>query len=193
MKRYLIILVAALVLVLSACSGAGEVLETLPTDSPAIAEATPEQTPTPTTPPDYAGIDFSGSWYVDQLIDSNGDTVSQGEMQGLGSDFTLELLPEGTYFVYNAKDAVLGQGIYTVAQNLLTLTAGESQTVYEIQDENTLQSKQADNSVTVMKRVMADPAEDDPDSDTPEETTGEDTANGETAGDDTFDDGELIA
>lgn len=117
-------------------------------------EPTPTPTPVPTTVPDFADVDFTGKWHVTQIIDSNGEIVSESEMQALNSGFILELLKDGVYFVYDKDGEILGQGNYTVELNQLTLTAAEQQTMYEVRDKDTLWCESPDKSVTVMTRMV---------------------------------------
>jgi hypothetical protein len=144
MKRILLVCLAVALLALNACGGGGD---TAPTVTPA-----PSITPSPTPAPDFSGTDFSGRWHVSAVIDSNGAPLSDSEKEELGAGFTLELLPGGSYFVYDEDGKVLGQGEYAVAQSRLALTAENTETVYEIVDRDTLHITQPDGSVTVMKR-----------------------------------------
>jgi hypothetical protein len=144
-RRMILIFLALLLLtVVSAC---GNNINTA---------ATPVATPTPTPIPDFSDTDFSDRWYVAEIIDSNGVSLSETEKQDLGAGFTLELLPSGTYFVYDENGQALGQGDYSVTMGQLTLTAQDAQTVYEIVDADTLRITQPDASVTVMKRETKD-------------------------------------
>lgn len=148
MKRCFMLFLTVLVLLLSACGNGNQ------SPPPGESETAPSESPSPTaTPtPDFAGTDFSGRWYVSEIIDSNGLPVSDAEKQTLGAGFILELLANGTYFVYGADGKVWGQGTYSVAMNQLTLTAQSSSTVYEIADADTLRITEPDTSITVMKR-----------------------------------------
>lgn len=118
---------------------------------------------------DFSVTDFSGKWCVSEMRFPGGKPLDASEMQLMGSGITLELLDNGVYFVYGPDGAALGQGQYSVAGGVLTCTAGEQQTVYQIVDENTLRSVSDDNSVTVMsKQPEPSPSitgEDSPDGD----------------------------
>ena len=153
MKKYFLIVLIALLLICSACSDTG-----VPENTSSAGTATPVPT---ATPEDFSGTDFSGIWSVSQIIDSEGNAVDDTEMQALGADFTLELLAGETYFVYDASGSPLGQGTYAISLNLLTLTAGNVQTVYEIEDSDTLRCPSDDGSITVMKRSKEDMQSDD--------------------------------
>jgi hypothetical protein len=111
-----------------------------------------------------------------------GKPLDAGEMQLMGAGITLELLNNGVYFVYGTDGTVLGQGQYSVAGGVLTCTAGEEQTVYQIVDENTLRSVSADNSVTIMsKQPELSPSiagEDSPDRDVIDDGTDQDLPEG---------------
>lgn len=143
MKKILILLLAVPLFALSAC-GSG--------NTPA-ATPTPAETPAPTPTPDFSGTDFSGRWQVAEIIDSNGAAVDEAKKQELDAGFTLELLPDGTYFVYDESGMALGQGEYGVTLNEMVLRAEDEQTAYEIVDSDTLRITQPDASVTVMRRV----------------------------------------
>ncbi len=155
MKRYFILFLIALVLLLSACGDGNQASASGETKEAASELPSPTATPTP----DFTGTDFSGRWNVSEIIDSNGQPVSDAEKQNLGAGFVLELLPNATYFVYGADGKVLGQGAYSVALNQLTLAAQGSQTVYEILDADTLRITEPDSSITVMKREAKEPEE----------------------------------
>jgi hypothetical protein len=101
--------------------------------------------------PDYTNTDFSGHWAVSQVFDSAGEAVSSDRLAELGG-FTLELLMDGTYFVYDASGAVLGQGRYTVQKDVMTLEAGGVQTIYTVTDQDTLSGATSDGSVTILTR-----------------------------------------
>lgn len=145
MQKFLILCLTAALLILSACGGGS--------DMAAAVTPAPSNTPAPTPTPNFSGTDFSGRWQVSEIIDSNGAALSDEQKEELGAGFTLELLPDGAYFVYDAEGKALGQGEYAVAQNRLTLTADDAKTVYEIIDGDTLRIEAPDSSVTVMKRV----------------------------------------
>lgn len=157
MKKYLLILLIALLLISGACANTAESDEELAPPSTETVVVSPESTPTQTPAiihvPDFVGTDFSGTWYVGELIDSNGDTVGEDEMQTMGAVFSIELLFDSTYFVYDETGDVLGQGTYCVKLNCLTLTAADEDTIYEIQDEDTFCCTLEDSSITVMKRA----------------------------------------
>jgi len=172
MKKIVVLFLAALALMFSAC-GNGEKGTPSPT-----AELQQSDVPSPTATPvsDFAGTDFAGRWYVYELIDSNGMPVTEAEKQNLGAGFTLELLPNGTYFVYDQNVKVLGQGAYSVLLNQLVLTANDAEIAYEIVDADTMRMTQPDTSITVMKREADDTAEGD------EIISGEETADEVTEG-----------
>lgn len=170
----------ALVLLLGACGNGNQA--TASGETQAAPSEIPSPTATPT--PDFAGTDFSGRWNVSEIVDSNGQPVSDAEKQNLGAGFVLELLPNTTYFVYGADGKVLGQGAYSVTLNQLTLTAQGSQTVYEILDADTLQITQPDSSITKMKREAVEPSEEDAVIDT---ASPDDTAQGDTGDDEESD------
>lgn len=103
------------------------------------------------TQADYTNTDFSGHWAVTAVYDQAGNAISSDKISELGS-FTLELLTDGTYFVYDASGAVLGQGSYLVNKDVMTLSAGGVQTLYTVMDKDTLRGAAADGSVTVLVR-----------------------------------------
>lgn len=141
-------------------------------------ESTPTQTPVKTQTPDFSDVDLTGKWHVAQIIDSNGEAVSESEMKSLSPDFILELLENDMYFVYDKDGETLGQGGYSIELNQLTLTAAEQQTVYEVRDKDTLWCVSPDKSVTVMTRVSDEPEEPDNTEDT-ENSDGENNSEGE--------------
>lgn len=153
MKKIWILCLAFALLALSAC-GSGS-------DTASAFTPEPTLTPSPTPAPDFSGTDFSGRWYVHEIIDSNGKSLSDAEMQDLDAGFTLELIPGGAYFVYDEGGRVLGQGDYAVTLDRLALRAGKNETVYEIVDGDTLRAIQPDGSITVMKRMTETCADDD--------------------------------
>jgi hypothetical protein len=157
MKKFVVLFLAALTLMFSACAN-GEDKTVSPTADPQQSEV---PSPTATPVPDFTGTDFSGRWYVYELIDSNGMPATEAEKQNLGAGFTLELLPNGTYFVYDQDSKVLGQGTYSVALNQLVLTANGAESAYEIVDADTFRMTQPDTSITVMKREAQETAGDD--------------------------------
>ncbi|NLT98653.1 MAG: hypothetical protein GXW96_10985 [Christensenellaceae bacterium] len=128
----------------------------------------------PSAPPsaeaDYTGTDFSGHWAVSQAFDSEGAEVSADRLAELG--FMLELLPDGTYFVYDAKGEVLGPGSYKVEKDIMILEAKGVQTIYTVIDANTLRGATADGCVTILTRQP----EPEP---TPDEPEPEDMSEGE--------------
>lgn len=164
------LLLTVLVLLFSACGNGNQAppgeTETVPGDNPS---------PTATPTPDFAGTDFSGRWHVSEIIDSNGLPVSDAEKQNMGAGFILELIANGSYFVYGDDGKLMGQGTFSIALNQLTLAAQGSQTVYEIIDADTLRITQPDTSITTMKREPKEPAEegDVVEGDTPESNTPE--------------------
>jgi len=143
-KNMLIVCLAAGLLVLTACGGIGDTLS--------AATPAPDTTVTPSPFIDFSGTDFSGRWRVSDVIDSTDAAVDDEQKEELGAGFTLELLPGGAYFVYDAAGKALGQGEYAVSSARLTLTADDAETVYEIVDCDTLRITEPDSSVTVMKR-----------------------------------------
>jgi hypothetical protein len=154
MKRGCAILLVLVMLMslLSACTK-----DETPPDQVSGVTATPRPTP---TVPNYADADFTGKWTVSALYDSSGAALTAEQIAQAGANFTLELLDGGIYFLYDAQGAPIGQGQYTAAQQELTLSANGAQTVYEIQDIDTLRCKAEDGSVTVMTR-LAEPGEED--------------------------------
>ncbi len=155
------------------------------TDGGTPAGGTPGATATPQpTPISYTGADFSGKWAVSALYDSSGKALSADEIAQAGANFSLELLEDGLYFVYDAQGAPIGQGTYSVSQQELTFSASGAQTVYAIESIDTLRCEAEDGSVTVMARV-AEPEEElmEPEGgDTAETDTAEtDTAETDTA------------
>lgn len=132
MKKYFtVILIVTVIAIFSACASDAQV-----NDSDA----------------DFSGVDFSGKWCVSEIHFPGGKPLSSSELQLMEANFTLELLGGGVYFVYGADGAVLGQGQYSVSGSVLTCTAGEEQTEYQILDENTLRTVSEDKSATVMSR-----------------------------------------
>jgi protein involved in sex pheromone biosynthesis len=172
MKRCIVLVLTALVLLFSACTNGSQAPSSGETGTVQSEISAPTATPTP----DFAGTDFSGRWYVFEIIDSNGMPVSDVDKQNLGGGFILELLANGTYFVYGSDGKVLGQGAYSVTLNQLTLTAQGSSTVYEIADADTLRITQTDTSITVMKREAVESLEE---GDVTGGETTEDTGEGE--------------
>jgi hypothetical protein len=141
---------------------------------------TPEVTPSePQTsepaPPDFSGIDFTGVWSISQVLDSLGVPVSEDKLKDIGADYTIELLDGGMYIIYSAEGKEVGQGEYSVAQDKLIFRAGGGETVYTIQDDNTIMCTAQDGSVTVMTRLAdtEEPDTEEPDAvepDTEQET-----------------------
>lgn len=174
MKRILLVLLIMILLIFGACGKNDVPVEAMI----ATPDATPTGTPAPTPAPDFSGTDFSGTWYVAEIIDSVGQKIDENEIQSLGGDFTLEMLNDGVYFVYDEKGAVLGQGEYSIMQNQLTLTAADAETFYEIQDEDTLCCTSSDGSITVMKHIVIEDEQevsDESDSDEQDDADEEDT------------------
>ena len=160
MKRtFVIILALTLLFALAGCSN-----ET-GTEGPDETAATSAPTSMSTSAPDYSDTDFSGHWGVSEVYDAAGDSVTGSALAALQPDFTLELVEGGAYFIYDSTDAVLGQGTYTVETDVMTLTAGDAQTVYAIADENTLRCTADDGSVTVMTRLPEEDIEEDAEDD----------------------------
>lgn len=184
LKRLLLGLLIAMSIVLGACGADSDKPQQDNTQTPAAApaatpvktpEATPTPTPAPTPAPDFSETDFTGRWRVSEVIDSEGQTVRESEMQSLNIGFMLELLENGIYFVYEEDGDILGQGEYSITRNQLTLTASDQETVYEIRDQDTLWCESADKSVTVMTRVVDDNTETDNEPDNePDGEDGED-------------------
>ncbi len=157
-----IILTLCLAVLLPGCGTKGE--------GPAAAATS--SGPSSAAEVDFTNTDFSGHWEVSQVFDSAGEAVSAERLAELGS-FTLELLTDGTYFVYDASGAVLGQGRYTVQKDVMTLEADGVQTIYTITGQDTLSGATADGSVTLLTRQPEPAAAAD------EEEPGDDTAEGE--------------
>lgn len=126
-----------------------------------IPEAPSATQTTQPTPQDFSGVDFTGTWSVSQVKDSNGEAISTDKLKEIGADFTIELTGDGMYIISDADGKEIGQGTYSVAQNALTLTASGGNTVYTIQDENTISSPAADGSITIMARCCVDTTEDE--------------------------------
>jgi len=161
MRKYIVLILFLMIFAyLSAACGQNEV--------PAQSAATPSPTgtPAPTPTPDYTNTDFSGTWYVSGVFASNGTTLNSREMQALGADFTMEILADGIYYIYDAEGAAIGKGDYLVSHKRLTCFADGQKTVYEIQDADTLICTAADNSVTVMSRRPPEPEEETGDRET---------------------------
>ncbi len=152
MKKCLLILFTILILTAGACAKTAAPYGTSEQETNQIPAAAPEITPSPTPVPDFSQTDFSGKWQVKELVDSNGETVSQDILQSMETSFTLELLSGDEYFVYDENGGLLGQGTYSVTLNLLTLTAADEETVYEIQNEDTICCTLSDRCVTVMEK-----------------------------------------
>ena len=160
--RRIIAVVSALcaIALLAACGDQGE--------KPPAAES---PSASPSAAADFTGTDFSGHWAVSQAFDSEGAEVSADKLAAL--NFTLELLPDGTYFVYDAEGKVLGPGSYKVEKDIIILEAKGVQTIYTIADANTLRGATADGCVTVLIRQP----EQEPEEQEPEDMSeGEDTA-----------------
>jgi len=173
-KKCLALLLALLIsaALFAACSD-NEPAETAPPSETPSASPSPSEPP----PPDFSETDFTGNWVVSKLTDSEGAEVGESERKELKADFTMELLKDGLYFVYDTDSKVLGQGSYSVVLNKLTLTAGDKETVYEIKDKDTLVITAEDGSVTTMSRYGSEeePA-DTEDTSAPEDTEETDAA-----------------
>ena len=171
MKRFFIFVILLGLLVTGCSNNDGGTEELIPTATPVVVV-----TPSPTPVPDFSDTDFSGTWYVSGVILADGKTLSEDEISRLDT-FTLELLPNGTYFLYREDGSVMGQGEYSITDNRLVFSADGQETVYLIQDENTLHGTAPDDSITVMTRRIEDPEEEDdtetdvPDEDTPDDET----------------------
>ena len=170
MKKCLLVLFIIVVFIMSSACGETRTLDDKSEEASSVTPAG-AQTPTQTPTPDFSAADFSGTWDVAEIIDSEGKTASQQKMRDLGADFSLELLDNGAYFVYNENGAVLGQGVYSVSKNQLTLAAGEEESIYEINDNDTFCCTAADNSITVMKRAMEESGDIDCDTNDSDDTT----------------------
>lgn len=162
MKKIIAIILALCVMALLPACGVRN-------DTPPAAGESPSASPA--TAVDFTGTDFSGHWAISQAFDSEGAEVSAAKLAELGG-FTLELLPDGAYFVYDAAGAVLGQGSYTVEKDIMILEAKGVQTIYTAMDANTLRGATADGCVTVLTR-QPEPAP------TPDEQEPDDTSEGE--------------
>jgi len=141
MRRIIAVISALCVMALLAACGAQS--NTLP-----AAGESPSASPSEAA--DFTGTDFSGHWAVSQAFDSEGTEVSAAKLAVLG--FTLELLPDGTYFVYAAEGEVLGSGSYKVEKDSMILEAKGVQTIYTVIDANTLRGATEDGCVTVLTR-----------------------------------------
>lgn len=171
LKLILLVLLITISVVLGACGTDSDQSQQNNTQTPEqtptedtsanTPEPTPKPTPVSTTVPDFADVDFTGKWHVTQIIDSNGQIVEESKMESLNPGFILELLKDGVYFVYDKDGEILGQGEYSIELNQLTLTAAEQQTVYEVQDKDTLWCESPDKSLTVMTRVIDEDLEPD--------------------------------
>jgi len=166
-SRAILLVLVVLTALLAACTDSG-----VP-ESSGTPQSTPVSTPVPTVP-DYSGVDFSGIWTVYALYDSAGAPVSEDKLAEAGADFSLELLSGGTYFLYDADGKPLGQGTYSVERDEMTLTAGGQQTLYVIEDADTLRCTAQDGSATVMKRCQ-DVCETEGEGETPPENTDAET------------------
>ena len=163
MKRSCAILLVLVVLtaLLAACTK-----NETPESTPHTTQSISTPTSAPTTAPDFADIDFTGIWAVSAVYDLKGQPVGTDQLSQMGADFSLELTNSGTYFIYSVQGTLIGQGQYAVAENELVLSAGGMQTVYIIQDADTLRCEAEDSSVTVMTRC-ADTGEDEGESEAP--------------------------
>ncbi len=169
--KYILCLLLLVGLLLTGCSDDKEAAQ--PTQSAPVIS--PTQAPTPV--PDFSQTDFTGIWYVSGIITADGNSLSENEVSLLDAGFTLELLPEGVYFVYQSNGNVLGQGQYSVSENLLICSADGRETVYVIQDKDTLLSKAPDDTTTIMTRrieeteIFDDIEFDNTETDVPDEDT----------------------
>ena len=163
-KSFIIFLCTAFLMAALAGCAPAVPKESAPASTPAVTKTAP---PAPSQPPapDFSGTSFTGNWIVSKVTASDGTPASENEIKQIGADFTLEILKDGIYFVYNAKGKVLGQGKYVVEKDAMTMTAGDKTTVYKILDGNTMQSAAVDGSITTMSKNKAQPedAEDDGD------------------------------
>lgn len=168
MKRGCAILLVLVVLtaLLAACTK-----NETPESTPHTSQTTATPTSAPTTPPDFADIDFTGNWAVSAVYDLNGQAVGADQLGQMGADFTLELTKSGAYFIYSVQGTLIGQGQYAISENELVLSAGGMQTVYIIQDADTLRCEAEDGSVTVMTRC-ADTEEIEEETGAPSDDTG---------------------
>jgi hypothetical protein len=149
MKKLIsVILIFATLAGLSACAGAeGAMNPNAPGSSP-LSEA-----------------DMAGSWYVSQVLAPDGTPATSEEMERLGAGFTLELLKDGIYFIYDATGKALGQGQYSISSGTLTCTVGEMELVYTIVDPATLRGRAVDGSVTILARKPEEPSVGEPEGD----------------------------
>ena len=180
MKKYWIILLVLAVLVLTAACA-----DNSGTETTGITESGAAATPTPE--PDFSDTDFSGTWCVTEVLDSNGTSVTDSELEQLGADFSLELAGDGVYFVYDSGGTVLGQGVYSVSSDVLSLTADSEVSEYQIQDADTISATAEDGSVTVLTRCCTDTLEEgEQTSDEADTSTGDeqDTSETDTSTDD---------
>lgn len=157
MKKLLLAGLIFTALLCAACGLPAEKEEqTTPPPPPSYTTVAPTPTPSPTPAPDFSQADFRGIWNVAGVIAPDGSHLSESEFARLDTDFYIEIIKDGVYFVYDGGGQVLGQGEYGVSMNILTLSAGGMQTVYIVVDENTLHCQSADDSVTVMTRNVDD-------------------------------------
>lgn len=139
--------------------------------NPPAPVTSPIVQPSPTPPPDFSHIDFTGIWKVTSVIKPDGDILSELEFVKLDTDFYLELIKDGVYFLYGQDGGLIGQGEYSVSYNILTLSANGVQTLYTVIDENTLNCLSADDSITIMTRqtISNDAEDNETDDQTPNE------------------------
>ena len=175
MKKIFLIICCLLVVLSAACTQVtAQPSSTLKPQS--TLKPTPQASAVPTTAPDYANVDFTGEWSVSMVRDSAGTELSESEIQSLGAGFVLELSDGGVYFIYDANGAVLGQGQYSVIENIMTLSTSTEEMRYVVQDADTFYSTSPDDSVTFMTRCVDDTDEEGVTeegvsaTDTPEET-----------------------
>lgn len=183
-RAILLVLVMMLTALLAACT------KNAPPPEQTSGTAVPAQ-PTP-TPISYLAADFKGKWAVSALYDSTGEALTTDEIAQAGADFTLELLDSGCYFLYDAQGVPIGQGNFSVTQMGLTFSANGAQTVYAIEDANTLRCEAEDGSVTVMTRLpdeteeeLTEPETDETDTGEPEETDMDEPEEGDAEAPDT--------
>ena len=182
MRKQLMIMTVMMMVLVMMMVGCGKDNGSTGTDDTAdtgiVATVVPTATPTPV--PEYAIADVTGTWCVGTILDSEGTPLSETKMQQMGAGFSLELLEDGNYFVYDADGVVMGQGTYAVDKNELILSAAEAETRYVIDDENTLSITSADDSVTMMTRCCSDVETDEEEADTDGADTDEADADAET-------------
>lgn len=164
MRRIIAVILAlcATTLLLPACG--------IQSDAPPVGN---DPSASPATAADFTDTDFSGHWAISQVFDSQGAEVSADKLAKL-EGFTLELLPDGTYFVYDEEGIVLGPGRYKVEKDNLILEAKDVQTIYTVADVNTLRGATVDGCITVLTRQPEPaPTSDEQGPDEGEDETGE--------------------